>query len=154
MAIIGIKWTTQKSLFHRKHNYIKTTYIRFSMMSTRRRSPFTRLYFMFVLTHPGESWTTWQHSQRKVKVEMGQANIKHPLQRYHTRWGRSKMQLQQIHAETQLTKLQKLTKNKININNKIKMQKAVQKNVNNMLIMYMNFYTRHLHNAIYCHTHN
>jgi hypothetical protein len=64
------------------------------------------------------------------------------------------MQLQQIHAETQLTKLQKLTKNKININNKIKMQKAVQKNVNNMLIMYMNFYTRHLHNAIYCHTHN
>jgi len=37
------------------------------------------------------------------------------------------MQLQQIQAETQLTKLHKLHKNKINIKNKIKIQKAVQK---------------------------
>jgi len=37
------------------------------------------------------------------------------------------MQLQQIQAETQLTKLHKLHKNKTYTKNKIKMQKAVQK---------------------------
>lgn len=97
------------------------------MMSTRQRSPHTRLSFTFVLMHPRGSWTTRQHSQNKVKEEMGQINKKHPVQRsYHIWWGRSKMQLQQIQAETQLTTLHKLYKNKINTKNKIKMQKAVQ----------------------------
>ena len=139
-----------KKSLSQKHNDIKPTYIRFSMMSTRQRSPHTRLSFTFVLTHPRGSWTTQQHSHSKVKEEMGQINKKHPVQRsYHIWWGRSKTQLQQIQAGTQLTTLHKLYKNKINTKNKIKMQSAVQIM---LTIWCLNFCTTHLHNAIYCQT--
>jgi len=108
---------------------------------------------MFFLMHPRGSWKTGQHSQSKVKEQPGQINNKkHPVQRsYHTWRGRSKMQLQQIQAETQLTKFYKLHKNKIHTKNKTKKQKAVQKCWQYGTI-YLNLGITHLHNAIYCQT--